>query len=98
MIDYIHLCLLRELIADFNFHARFSAKLRIYRYVFTQAELPPFYNNYIAKVRHGDISLLQTALNEFIGTHDFSLFKKNGSETKDFIRTIVKAHIFPKDL
>lgn len=85
----------RIFIADSNFHARFSAKLRIYRYVFTQAELLPFYNNYIAKVRHGDISLLQTALNEFIGTHDFSLFKKNGSETKNYIRTIVKAHIFP---
>lgn len=82
-------------IADFSFHARFSAKVRFYRYIFTQEEILPFYNTYIAKVKHGDITLLQTALCEFIGTHDFTLFKKNGSETKDSIRTILKTHIFP---
>ncbi len=82
-------------IADSTFHARFSATMRFYRYVFTQAELLPFYTAYIAKIQHGDIMLLQTALNEFIGTHDFSLFKKNGSETKNYIRTITKARIFP---
>lgn len=81
-------------IADSSFHARFSAKMRFYRYIFTQNEILPFYTAYIAKVQHGDMALLQTALNEFIGTHDFSLFKKNGSETKNYIRTIIKARIF----
>lgn len=82
-------------LVDSNFHARFSATMRFYRYIFTQNEILPFYTAYIAKVQHGNISLLQTALNEFIGTHDFSLFKKNGSETKNYIRTITKARIFP---
>lgn len=82
-------------IADSSFHARFSAKFRFYRYIFTQDEILPFYNAYIARVKYGDITLIQSALNEFIGTHDFSLFKKNGSQTKDYIRTIVKAHVFP---
>ena len=88
--------LLRKIfIADSNFHSRFSAKMRFYRYIFTQNEILPFYTAYIAKVQHGNIESIQTALNEFIGTHDFSLFKKNGSETKNYIRTITKAHIFP---
>lgn len=81
-------------LADSNFHARFSAKMRFYRYICTQSELLPFYTAYIARVRHGGVHLVQTALNEFIGTHDFSLFKKNGSETKNYIRTITKAHAF----
>ncbi len=82
-------------IVNDSFHARFSANMRFYKYIFTQDEVMPFYNFYIAKVNHGSLESMQIAIKEFMGTHDFSLFKKNGSETKNFIRTITKANIFP---
>lgn len=80
---------------DDCFHARFSAKMRFYKYIFTQNEILPFYTSYIAKVKYGDIMLLKQALGKFCGEHDFSLFKKNGSETTNFVRQIYKAHLFP---
>ena len=55
----------------------------------------PFYNAYIAKVRHGRLDLMQQAIRQFQGQHDFSLFKKNDSNTTNFVRHIYKANIFP---
>ncbi|MWV62340.1 tRNA pseudouridine(38-40) synthase TruA [Helicobacter saguini] len=79
-----------------TFHARFCAKSRTYTYIFTKENLLPFYTNYIAKVKFGEIKKIKEALNAFVGVHDFSLFKKNGSETKDNIREIFSAKILTK--
>lgn len=82
-------------IADDAFHARFDAIMRSYKYIFTQNDMMPFYNAYIAKVRHGRLDLMQQAIRQFQGQHDFSLFKKNDSNTTNFVRHIYKANIFP---
>lgn len=79
-----------------NFHARFCAKSRTYTYIFSDKEMLPFFTPYIAKVKFGDIKKIKIALNAFVGTHDFSLFKKNGSETKDNIRHIFSTKILTK--
>ncbi|RDU73450.1 tRNA pseudouridine(38-40) synthase TruA [Helicobacter aurati] len=78
-----------------DFHASLHAKARYYKYIFTREEILPFYTHYIAKVQYGNVELLQQALKQFRGEHDFSLFKKNGSETRHFTREILKANLFP---
>ncbi|WP_147289990.1 tRNA pseudouridine synthase A [Helicobacter didelphidarum] len=91
--------LVRKIFLESNsFHARFSAKVRTYRYIFTQEDILPFFNPYIAKVQYGNPILIQQALDSFLGIHDFSLFKKNGSETKNFVREIYKATLLEKKL
>lgn len=84
--------------SSLDFHARFSAKSRTYRYIFTQNDLLPFFTNYISKVKCGDLDSIKQALNEFIGVHDFTLFKKLGSPTKNNIREIYNAKIFTKNI
>ncbi len=86
-IYFKHIC-----IANDNFHARFDAKVRIYRYVYKSRAMPSvFESNYISALRVGDEKLLRKALDEFVGTHDFKYFRKTGSDTKDTVRTIYKA-------
>ena len=41
-----------------------------------------------------DLDLLNTAIKIFVGTHDFSSFKKNGSSSKNSVRTIYKAFVY----
>lgn len=71
-----------------SFHPRFDAKWRAYRFLLT-SELPsPFMSAYVTRAKIGDKRLFESALNIFKGEHNFSLFKKNGSYTKNHIRTI----------
>ncbi|STQ86516.1 tRNA pseudouridine(38-40) synthase TruA [Helicobacter muridarum] len=79
----------------YTFHARFDAKARFYKYIFTKEDILPFYTNYIARLDYGDVNLLKLALLQFMGEHDFTLFKKSGSYTKHCVREIIKANIFP---
>lgn len=75
-----------------NFHARFSAKRRGYCYVFSKYYSPflmPFSLHYNFK----NPSLIQQALKLFVGTRDFSAFKKQGGNEKSNIRTIFKAEL-----
>jgi tRNA pseudouridine38-40 synthase len=76
-----------------NFHARFDAKRRVYRYLFSQQELSVFERQYIARIKPLDLAALEEALRLFEGTHDFGYFMKTGSETRDNIRTIYKARL-----
>ncbi|MBD3791370.1 MAG: tRNA pseudouridine(38-40) synthase TruA [Campylobacterales bacterium] len=76
---------------DDHFHARFSAKKRLYRYVFKT--LPPsvFERNYISYYQPFDRTVLQEALDCFVGEHDFRYFHKTGSDTHTTIRRIYLA-------
>ena len=75
-----------------DFHARFSAKRRIYRYRFKCTAPTVFEKDFISHLPVKNISLLEEALHCFIGEHDFGYFLKTGSETKDHIRKIYKAY------
>jgi len=77
-----------------EFHARFSAKKRLYRYIVSNSTYHPLYANYMIFIPQLDIDSLNKSLKEFIGTHDFSFFKKQGSDTSDSIRTIYKAYAY----
>ena len=74
-----------------NFHARLSAKGKIYRYrIWSASVLPPFeYGRAWHVPRPLDLKLLKKAANRFVGTHDFAAFAANrGKPEKSTVRTI----------
>ena len=74
-----------------DFHARFSAKKRLYRYAIYSGEYQPFLSNYALHVKNIETQRLDFILKNFIGTHDFKNFKKQGSDTNSDVREIFKA-------
>jgi len=76
---------------DDTFHARFSAKRRIYRYLFKQKKPSLFEENYVAHYPVFDEIQLQEALRAFEGEHDFAYFHKTGSEIHSTTREIYSA-------
>ncbi|ADV46141.1 tRNA pseudouridine(38-40) synthase TruA [Nitratifractor salsuginis] len=74
-----------------DFHARYDAKERIYRYIFRR-EPSIFERKYVAGLAIADEAKLSEALKTFQGRHDFSHFLKTGSETAHNIRTITRAY------
>ena len=75
-----------------DFHSRFSAKKRVYRYVFKTQTPSIFEQNHVAYYPIFDVNLLNQALKVFQGEHDFSNFIKTGSITHTNIRHIFKAY------
>jgi tRNA pseudouridine38-40 synthase len=73
---------------DENFHARFSAKKREYRYIFTDVQLSPFNSRYISYYEKIDSIKIKEAIDIFKGIHDFEYFSKKGSQPKSTIREI----------
>ena len=78
-------------LVDADFHARFSAKKRFYRYILYSGEYQPFLSDYALHVKSIDTQKLNNILKNFIGIHDFKNFKKQGSDTSSDIREILKA-------
>ena len=74
-----------------DFHARFSAKKRLYRYVFTTGKPSVFERKYISCYPNFNTEILQKALSCFEGEHDFSYFHKTGTLTHTTVRKIYKA-------
>ena len=76
--------------APFNFHARFSAKSKIYRYVILNKKEPTVFRQnlswHIAKPL--DCNTMQKIAVKIIGKKDFSLFAKEANSYKDCIREI----------
>jgi len=77
---------------DTAFHARFSAKRRLYRYIFKSRKPSLFEEDFVAYLPLQNDKKLNDALRCFIGEHDFSHFLKTGSKTKNHIRHIYKAY------
>ena len=74
-----------------DFHARLSAKGKIYRYrIWTAPVLPPFeYRRAWYIPRPLDLTVLKTAAKHFVGTHDFGGFAANrGKAERSTVRTI----------
>jgi tRNA pseudouridine38-40 synthase len=77
-----------------EFHARFSARRRVYRYVLSEAEPNPFEHDFVTFSPPLDVAKIDDAIQAFVGTHDFEKFKKTGSETAHDRRTIFKASAY----
>ena len=80
--------------ADDDFHARFSAKKREYRYLFTNKSLTPFNSKYISYYKDIDEKKINEAIKFLIGRHDFEYFSKTGSEPASTIREIYKIRLY----
>ena len=75
---------------NINFHARHSAKKRIYLYIIQNRLSPSTINKdrewHIRKKL--DINLIKKGAKKLIGTHDFSTFRASNCSAKSPIRTI----------
>lgn len=71
-----------------DFHARFSAKKRLYRYVFKTQKPSVFEHKYISHYQKFNLDLLIQALKCFEGEHDFNFFHKTGTLTHTTVREI----------
>jgi tRNA pseudouridine38-40 synthase len=82
-----------------DFHARLSAKGKIYRYrIWSGPVLPPFeYGRAWHVPRPLDLKLLKSAAKHFVGTHDFAGFAANrGKPETTTIRTIYSVRVSQK--
>ncbi len=73
---------------NLNFHARFSAKERVYKYViYNQTTKPIIQNNrgwFVIKKL--DFECMKIGAKKLIGTHDFSSFRASGCNAKSPIK------------
>jgi len=76
-----------------NFHPRFDAKKRSYRYILSPI-INPFIANYTTYYpKKINKTILNEALNLLKGTHDFEYFAKTGSDVNNYIREIYDAYL-----
>ena len=75
---------------NLNFHARFSAKERIYKYIiFNRISVPSIEKDrgwHISKKL--DLKLMKKGSKKLLGKHDFSTFRASSCNSKSPIRTI----------
>ena len=77
-----------------DFHARFSAKKRAYRYIVSTKPTTPFNAKYTMYWENINIKKLHKAIKLFEGVHNFSNFRKLGSDNKSDIREIFDTKIY----
>ncbi len=82
-----------------NFHARFSAKSKVYIYKINLTEYNPFLANYAYQPKKViNIDLAKKVSQIFIGKHDFSSFCNNGFDTHpNQVREIYRIDFSIKD-
>ncbi len=79
---------------DETFHARYSAKKRAYRYIISTQAPNPFLADLVTYVETLDVTKIKEAIALFEGEHDFTHFKKSGSDTTNFVREIYKTRVY----
>ena len=78
---------------DDSFHARFSAKRRVYKYYFTNSSGYTVFNRYFCtRIRNiPDIQLMNDCAGTLKGIHDFTTFTSSGDKSESRIREIYSA-------
>lgn len=81
-------------VAD-DFHARFSAQRRAYRYVIFTREVRPTFLAYRVTWHYKplDTALMQAAGNFLLGEHDFSSYRAVACQAKSPVRTLHKLEV-----
>ena len=77
-----------------EFHSRFHAKKRVYRYLITSKPTNPFNDKFITYVENINEEVLKVAIKEFIGVYDFKYFHKTGSDKELTVREIFDASFY----
>jgi tRNA pseudouridine38-40 synthase len=83
-----------EEVAD-DFHARFSARAKTYRYVIRQGAIAmPFERAFVWHLPEPlDSAAMREAAAMVVGTHDFAAFQSVGTETPGSVRTVLRSEI-----
>ena len=80
---------------DLDFHARFSAKSKEYRYYINRGEYDPFKARYSVNIKNLDLNLMREAIKKFIGVHDFKGFASSSiDKRKETQKEIYEAKIY----
>ncbi len=87
-LDFIKILHLKEVSSAF--HAQYSAKLRVYRYIIKRVPPTIFEKEFVSYYKINNTDAMMQALQLYRGKHNFSFFKKEGSPTTSNIRTIQK--------
>ena len=79
-----------------DFHARFKAIARRYRYItLNQASRPAILNHQVTHIREPlDLAAMQLAADAIVGTHDFSSFRAAACQSNQPIRKVSHAKLF----
>lgn len=77
-----------------DFHARFSARRRVYRYILSEKAPNPFEAELVTFTPPLNLGRLDAAMRLFVGEHDFEYFMKTGSDTSHSVRTIYKTFTY----
>ncbi len=90
-----HIAVLRSDLVSDDFHARYSARSKEYRYVIKNSRIPDPFLNSRAWFYAGtlDVEKMRAAAREFVGTHDFKSFMATGSKIEDTVRTVYLSEI-----
>lgn len=80
---------------DDEFHARFSARSKIYRYlIWSSGAVPPTLHRYVWSVPLPvDVAAMDRAARLLEGTHDFAAFQSAGSEVETTVRTLMRSRV-----
>lgn len=78
-----------------EFHARFSAKSKTYRYLIcNEAVISPFDRAFAWHVPERlDLDAMRQAARALTGTHDFAAFRSAGSDTRDSVRIVHRSEL-----
>ncbi|CAK0749896.1 tRNA pseudouridine(38-40) synthase [Gammaproteobacteria bacterium] len=79
-----------------DFHARFSARARHYRYVIHNGPTRPALDRARVTWEHRplDVEAMATAARSLLGTHDFSSYRARGCQAKRPLRTLHRLEVF----
>ena len=82
-----------------DFHARFDAVGKEYRYFLLQSKhRDPFQRNYAYQFQYElDYGLMREAASELLGTHDFTSFCSAKTEVEDRVRTLKEIDFFEEN-
>ncbi|MBX2867525.1 MAG: tRNA pseudouridine(38-40) synthase TruA [Acidiferrobacterales bacterium] len=78
-----------------EFHARFGARQRSYRYVIlNRAVRPSYLAGRVTWFRHSmDLVKMQSAAGSLLGTHDFSAFRAAGCQSKNPVKDLRQLNV-----
>lgn len=81
-----------------EFHARFSAKSKLYCYRIFLSEIPdPFRQRYSWRFsKELDTSLMAQEIKSLEGKHDFSAFRASGSSVKSSVREVYRSQVLKR--
>jgi tRNA pseudouridine38-40 synthase len=82
-----------------DFHARFSARSKTYRYVIRNAPIAsPFERAYVWHVPEAlDLEAMRMGAAALVGTHDFAAFRSVGGGVKTTTRTLMQSEFVPDE-